>query len=95
MSPTLETLVPSIDSVLRRYGVVKAGVFGSFARGESHDASDLDLVVEFEEGRSLLDLVALQQELGDVLGMEVDVTTYRALHPLLRDRILAEEQHVL
>jgi uncharacterized protein len=52
-------------------------------------------VVEFEKGRSLLDLVGLKQDLVEMLGTEADVVTYRSLHPLLRERILSEEVRLL
>jgi len=65
-------------------------VFGSAGCGEADEASDLDLLVEMSEGRNLLDLIALSNELEDVLGIEVDVVTEGGLSPYLRDRILAE-----
>lgn len=65
-------------------------VFGSVARGEACSASDIDLLVEMEPGRSPLDLVALWQALGDLLGDEVDVLSDGGLSPHLRDRILSE-----
>ena len=76
-------------------GVLRAGVFGSFARGEEEVGSDLDLLVELPPGSSLFDLVALQLELGEELGIEVDAHTYRSLHPLLRETILREEVRIL
>jgi uncharacterized protein len=89
------SLVDKILPLLNEYGVVRAGVFGSFARGEATALSDLDLLVELPRGASLFDLVGLQQDLGDVLEIEVDAHTYRSLHPLLRDQVLAEEQRIL
>jgi hypothetical protein len=65
-------------------------VFGSIQRGEATGSSDLDLLVDMSEGRSLFDLVALGDELEEALGVEVDVVTERSLSPYLRDRILAE-----
>lgn len=75
---------------MRRHGVVHAGVFGSRARGEAQADSDVDFLVEFERGRSLLDLADLQIELRELLGQEVDVATAGSLHPRLRERILGE-----
>ena len=95
MTPALETLSSRAVSILKDYGVVRAGAFGSYARGEQGPDSDLDLVVEFEQGRSLIDLVQLQEALCPSLGLDVEVATYRSLHPLLADRILAEEQRIL
>lgn len=65
-------------------------VFGSRVRGDATRASDLDLLVSLEPGRSLLDVVAIRQDLEDLLGYSVDVVTEGGLSPYLRDRILAE-----
>jgi predicted nucleotidyltransferase len=81
--------------VLREHGVRRAGIFGSTARGEARPDSDLDLLVEFEEGRSLLDLVDLRLVLEDLLGREADVVTYASLHPQLRKKVLEEQVEIL
>jgi predicted nucleotidyltransferase len=65
-------------------------VFGSTARGASEGSSDVDLLVEMEPGRSLLDLVALWQELEDLLGIHVDVLSDGGVSPHLQERISAE-----
>lgn len=65
-------------------------MFGSIARGEAGTTSDIDLLVEGEPGRSLLDLVGLWQDLEDLLGGQVDVLSDRSLSPHLRDKITAE-----
>jgi predicted nucleotidyltransferase len=65
-------------------------VFGSVGRGESSGSSDLDLLVDMSEGRSLLDLVALGADLEEALGVAVDVVTEKSLSPYLRDRVLVE-----
>jgi len=75
--------------------VVRAGVFGSRARGDTGPTSDLDLLVEFEPGRSLFDLTGLQLDLSDLLGYTAHIVTYKSLHRLVRDRILAEEIGIL
>lgn len=95
MNTAVQTLAEQALPILRRYGVTRAGIFGSRARGESQVDSDLDILVDLPEGSSLLDLVGLQLDLGDALGITVDAHTYRSLHPLLRDRILAEEIRIL
>jgi hypothetical protein len=95
MSPAVASLVDRILPVLKRYRVRRAGVFGSYARGEADSDSDLDLLVELPAGSSLLDLVGLQLDLRDALGIDVDANTYNAIHPLLRDAILADEVRLL
>jgi len=95
MTPAVTSIQERIIPILRERGVLRAGVFGSYARGEEELASDLDLLVELPTGSSLFDLVGLQLDLGEELGIEVDAHTYRSLHPLLRDRILREEVRIL
>jgi len=91
----LEEVKAKLVPVLRRSGVKRAAIFGSFVRGEQEEGSDLDVLVEFEGGKSLLDLVGLKMELEEVLGRKVDLLTYNSLHPLLRDRILEEQRVIL
>jgi len=91
----LERLRERVAPILRRLGVRRASVFGSLARGEGNEESDVDLLVELEPGRSLLDLAELKVELEEVLGRRVDVITYDSLHPLLRERVLREQRRIL
>lgn len=81
------------EDILRicaRYGAVRVRVFGSLARGEADQASDVDFLVELEPGRSLLDLGGLQYELEQLLGRKVDVVTERGLKLRIRERVLRE-----
>ena len=95
MRLTLDEIRHTVAAPMARHGVVRAGVFGSFARGEATESSDVDFLVEFEEGRTLLDLSGLRLDLCDVLGREVDVATPGSLHPGLRERILREVVSIL
>lgn len=90
MSPSIEDLRRTVVAPMRDRGVVHAGVFGSVARGEADTGSDVDFLVEFERGRSLLDLAGLRMELSLLLGRDVDIATPTSLHPRLRERILSE-----
>jgi predicted nucleotidyltransferase len=72
-----------------RYGAVSVRVFGSRAHGDARPGSDLDLLVEFEKGRSLLDAIGLEQELAELLGLPVQVLTPAGLSPHLREKILS------
>ncbi len=70
-----------------KFGVTKMGVFGSIARGNANEDSDIDIVVELNK-RNLLNRIGLKMSLEDFLGMPVDVVTYREnLSPLLKERI--------
>jgi len=91
----VEELRTKVEPVMRRRGVVRASVFGSVARGEEEPPSDIDFLVEFEKGRTLLDLSGLRLDLADVLDRAVDVSTPGSLHPEIRDRVLAEQVRIL
>lgn len=80
-----------MTSILKRNGVKKAALFGSFARGEAKKRSDIDLVIEFSGKKSLFDLVDLKQELEESTKRSIDLITYNSLHPLLKKRILSEQ----
>ena len=73
-----------------RHGARNVRVFGSIARGDAGPTSDLDLLVDVEPGRTLLDVIALEQDLEQLLGRRVEVLTAGGLSPYLRQRILAE-----
>jgi predicted nucleotidyltransferase len=79
-----------ILSLTERYGASNVRVFGSVARGETGPESDVDLLVEFEAGRSLLDLIGLELDLRDLLGSHVDVATVASLKDRIRPRVLTE-----
>jgi len=84
-----------IVSILRKQGVKKAALFGSIARGDATDKSDIDMLIEFDRGKSLLDLAGLKIELQEQLKRKVDVLTYKSLHPLLKGKILSEQKVIL
>ena len=79
-----------IITILQRYGVKKISVFGSYARGEANPQSDIDIIVEFSDRKSLLDLVGIEQELSETLGRKVDLLTEKSINPYLIDRIKKE-----
>ena len=65
-------------------------VFGSVATGESRPDSDVDFLVDLDEGRGLMDLGGLLSDLQDLLGVDVDLVESGSVHPYIRDRVLAE-----
>jgi predicted nucleotidyltransferase len=77
-------------AILADYKAKNIGLFGSFVRGEQSEDSDIDVLVEFEEGADLFDLVGLGQYLEEVLQHKVDVVPKRAIRPELRESILQE-----
>jgi uncharacterized protein len=79
-----------ILKVAARHGAINVRLFGSLARGEERAESDVDLLVELEEGRSLLDLSHLLQDMEELLGCRVHVVEPEALHWAIRERILEE-----
>jgi len=79
-----------ILAVAARYGVDDIRLFGSVVKGVSGPSSDLDMLVRYPDGTSLLDHVAFGQDLEDLLGRPVDVVSEPALHWFVRERILSE-----
>ncbi len=76
--------------ILQSYGASRIGIFGSYARNEAGPNSDLDLLVDFTDRKSLLTLVRIKRELSEALGIEVDLLTEAAISPHLIDRIKSE-----
>lgn len=91
----IEEIKRKILPILKKYGVTKAGIFGSVVRGEETRESDIDILVEINTRMSLLDFVGLQLELEDALGMPVDLGEYSAIKPIVKEQILSEEVAIL
>ena len=90
MDSLLESRRDAILRLAREHGATRVRVFGSMARGDAGAESDVDLLVELEHGRTLLDLGALLMDLQDLLHRKVDVLTEAALHPRIREQVLRE-----
>jgi predicted nucleotidyltransferase len=90
----LEEIKKKVRPILKKYGIQKAGVFGSAARGEV-ETNDVDLLVKIDQKISLLDFIGIQQELEDELDMKVDLVEYDSLKPALKEDILKEEVPVI
>jgi predicted nucleotidyltransferase len=95
MSDQIQPIREKVIDILRKNGVKRASFFGSIVRGEMTDESDVDLLVEFEGKKSLLDLAHLKNELEDAVSRRVDILTYKSLHPRLKERILAEQVPII
>ena len=90
---TLESLRSHRRAILElaaRHGARNIRVFGSTARGDDRSNSDIDLLIEVEHDRTLLDVIALEQDLEELFGRPVEVLTDGGLSPYLQERILAE-----
>ena len=95
MSDQMQSVRDTILEILKENGVKRAAFFGSIVRGEMDEESDIDILIEFEGRKSLLDLSHLKNELEDAVNRRVDLLTYKSLHPQLKDRILAEQVQIL
>jgi uncharacterized protein len=84
----------ALREVCQRHGIERLRVFGSFARGDAKAGSDVDLIADFTDRKSLLDLVRIERELAETLGHPVDLLTVESLSPYLRNRVLQEARMV-
>lgn len=85
---TIDDIKQKATPVLRDAGVKRSAIFGSYARGENTEYSDIDLLVDMPLGKSLLDLADLQDKLEHTLNHHVDLVTYNSIHPLFKENIL-------
>lgn len=90
----LKKIIPKIKSVLKKYKIKKAGIFGSYATGNQKKNSDIDILVEYPKGMGFK-FVNIEYELEDKLNKEVDLVTYDSINHLLRKRILEEEIKII
>ena len=81
--------------ILKKNGVIKAGIFGSYARGEAKKKSDIDFLIKMQDGKSLLDLSRLRNQLKENLKTEVDLVEYRSIKSRIKKEILNEEVKIL
>jgi hypothetical protein len=90
ISAVIEDKRESILALAAKHGAHNVRVFGSVARNEADAQSDVDILVDLEPGRSLLDLGGLLMDLQDLLGRKVDIVTEKGLHWYIRDKVLRE-----
>lgn len=88
----IENISHKITPVFRQYGVIKAALFGSVARGEDGPESDIDVLISVRRPFSLIQFIALKQELELILKKPVDVVEYGAIKPSFAESILKDEK---
>jgi len=81
--------------IFKEYGVIKAAIFGSYARGDQGNKSDIDFLIKMENGRTLMDLGGLNIDLEELFGRKVDLVEYQCIHPKLKKEILSEQVPIL
>jgi len=90
----LKELKPKIRRILKKHGIVRAGIFGSYARGEQKKNSDIDILVQVPRPMGF-EFIGIELELEDKLGMKVDLLTYKSIHPPLKKYILFDEVKII
>ena len=92
----IDKIKKKIVSILKKNKVVRAGIFGSYARGEEGKNSDIDILVEIKnKNLSLLGFIKLERELEDILGRKIDLVEYRVIKPRIKEQILNEELRII
>lgn len=89
-----EEIFESLARELKKQGASKIAVFGSYAKKQENPSSDIDVIVDFSERKSLLDMVRIERELSEVLGIKVDLLTEQSISPYLIDSI-TEQMEVI
>ncbi len=92
----IEKIKEKIVPLLKKNKVIRAGIFGSYARGEQNKKSDIDIVVNInDKNMSLLGFIGLNRLLEEVLKKKVDLVEYSAIKPIIKNRILNEEIRII
>jgi len=91
MMKKITKIKEKILTILKKNDVIKTSIFGSFARGEDKKGSDLDMLVEFNKPKGMFHRIGLKYELEKILGKKVDLLTYNAINPLLKEYIYKDE----
>ena len=91
----LEKIGRKITPILKKHRVTKAGIFGSFARGEQKKKSDVDVLVKIKGSMGLFEFVELKLKLEEILGRKVDLVEYSVIKPRIKKQILSEEIRII
>jgi uncharacterized protein len=89
-----QTLRQTKPLLQEQYRVTQLGIFGSYARGEQTQTSDIDILIDYDQAPTLFKLVELRDYLAEVMGMKVDVVTKKGLKPRIQERVLAEVVYI-
>ena len=87
----IDEIKTKILPLLQSHGVSRVGLFGSAARGEMNESSDIDILVDIKKDISLLEFIDIKQKLEEKLGRNVDLVEYQALKPALKNQILQSQ----
>lgn len=95
MKSSIQQIKNKALPILKEAGVTHSSIFGSCVRGENREDSDIDILVEFPKGKSLLDLIDLEMKLEETLGKKVDLLTYNSISPYLKEYIMRDQVQIL
>jgi len=95
INKNINKIKPKIVKIIIESGVKKAGIFGSYARGDQKTSSDIDILIEPTKKMGFFEIIRLEDELKEKLKKNIDLITYASIHKLLKDRILQEEVRII
>ncbi|MBS1625453.1 MAG: nucleotidyltransferase family protein [Bacteroidetes bacterium] len=95
MQPINESIKASILRVLEQQPILRAAIFGSFARGDQNENSDIDLLIEYAAPPSLFDILRLERQLQDATSRKIDLVEYAAIKPSIKEKILSQAVSIL
>ena len=92
---TIDQIKQTVIPILKEAGISRSSLFGSYVRGQQHDNSDVDILVEYPEKTTLFDVGELKYNLEEALGKSVDLVGYNVIKPRLKEYILSEQLQIL
>ena len=92
---SIDEIKEKVNPILRQHGITRAAVFGSAARGEATEKSDIDILVEIPRVYNLFEFAGIKLALEDVLGKKVDLVDYEAIKPRIRENIFSSQVFIL
>ena len=95
MKSDIDVIKDKALPILKKAGVTRSSIFGSYVRGETKKTSDIDILIDAPKGMSLFDFVGLQQELEKALGKKVDLGEYSTIKPRIKDQVLSQQVRIL